>query len=119
VATILIVEDEEFIRSSLRRFLQVKHHDVVEASDGIEALQALASHDVELAVVDLVMPRMNGLELIGRMSIDHATVPILIVSAYPDACEVNGMQGNVVGVLRKPFELQHLADALDSALGTQ
>ena len=59
MATIMIVEDEEAIRSSLRRYLQVKHHEVLEAGDGLEALDALKSHDVDLVIVDLVMPRMN------------------------------------------------------------
>jgi two-component system response regulator MprA len=116
LATILVVDDEDSIRNSLSRFLQVKKHHVVEACDGIEALDVLASNNVDLALVDFVMPRMNGLELIRRMSSEHSDTPILVISAYPDACELDGMKANVVGVLRKPFELRHLADVLESAL---
>ncbi len=117
MATILVVDDESSIRSSLGRFLQVKKHDVLEACDGIEALDALAAHEVDLAIVDLVMPRMNGLELIDRMRTEFADTQILVISAYPDVCELGDLEANVAGVLRKPFELKHLAEALDTALG--
>jgi two-component system response regulator MprA len=116
LATILIVDDEDSIRSSLRRFLHVKQHDVVEAGDGIEALDVLASKRVDLAVVDLVMPRMNGLDLIRRMNSEYSEIPILVISAYSGASELDTLNANLVCVLRKPFELQQLADALDSAL---
>ncbi len=116
MATILVVDDEPSIRSSVGRFLQVKNHDVLEAGDGVEALEELAAHDVDLAIVDLVMPRMNGLELIDRMSTEYAATPILVISAYPDVCELSDSEAHVVGVLRKPFELKHLSDALDTAL---
>lgn len=118
MAKILIVDDEESIRNSLRRFLQAKKHAVAEAGDGIEALDVLESESIDLAVVDLVMPRMNGLELISRMRKEHAAVPVVAVSAYPDVCQLDDLKVNVVGILRKPFELRHLSEALDSALGS-
>ena len=67
MATILVVDDEVPIRRTLRRFLEVKKHSFLEAGDGIEALEVLSEQKVDVAIVDLMMPRMDGLELMdGR-----------------------------------------------------
>ncbi|MFC1639792.1 response regulator [Gemmatimonadota bacterium] len=117
MATILVVDDEAPIRSAVRRFLQIKGHKVFEACDGSEALEVLAAHSVDMAVVDLMMPRMNGVELISRMRSDYPDTRVVVISAYSDLTGLSTTKSNVVTVLRKPFELRHLADAVDLALG--
>ena len=117
MATILIVDDEAPIRSAVRRFLQIKRHDVVEACDGIEALELLAVRSVDMAIVDLMMPRMNGIELIDRMKSKYPETGIVVISGYSEIRDLPTSQSNVVTILKKPFELQKLAEAVDLALG--
>ena len=117
LATILIVDDEAPIRSAVRRLLQRNGHDIVEACDGVEALELLAVRSVEMAIVDLMMPRMNGIELIDRMKSKYPETGIVVISAYSDIRDLSTSQSNVVTILKKPFELQNLAEAVNLALG--
>jgi DNA-binding NtrC family response regulator len=117
LATILIVDDEVPIRSAVRRFLQIKGHNVVEACDGVEALELLAVRSVDMAIVDLMMPRMNGIELIDRMKSKYPETGIVVISGYSDIRDLSTSQPNVVTILKKPFELQNLAEAVDLGLG--
>jgi two-component system cell cycle response regulator CpdR len=117
LATILIVDDEAPIRSAVRRFLQIKGHNVVEACDGVEALELLAVRSVDMAIVDLMMPRMNGIELIDRMKSKYPETGIVVISGYSDIKDLSTSQPNVATILKKPFELQNLAEAVDLGLG--
>jgi DNA-binding NtrC family response regulator len=117
LATILIVDDEAPIRSAVRRFLQIKGHNVVEACDGVEALELLAVRSVDMAIVDLMMPRMNGIELIDLMKSKYPETGIVVISGYSDNKDLSTSQPNVATILKKPFELQNLAEAVDLALG--
>ena len=116
LATILVVDDEAPIRNAVRRFLQVKKHDVFEACDGREALDVLAVHGIDLAVVDLMMPRMSGIELIDCMKSSYPETGVVVISAYPDVDDIPASDSGVVAVLKKPFELNELAEAVDLAL---
>jgi CheY-like chemotaxis protein len=117
LATILVVDDEVSIRQALRRFIEVKKHSVLEAGDGIEALEVLSESDVDAAIVDLMMPRMDGLELLSRMRDEHANVRVIVISAREEILDLAERETAVVKKLKKPFELTEVAEALQSALG--
>ena len=84
--TILIVEDEVTCRLPLTRLLQIEGYDVVEAGDGLEALQRLDERRVDLILLDMVMPRMGGIEFLERVRADgkHVSIPTFLVTAYHD-----------------------------------
>ena len=73
---ILVVDDEARIRRALERLLRRDGHEVVQAADGLEALEKCRQESFNLAVVDLLMPRMGGLELLARMSADLSLIHI-------------------------------------------
>ena len=80
--TVLVVEDDRALRTLMVRTLSEKGYRAVEASDGIEALEKLATDsDIELVVTDIVMPRMNGVELAQQLAAS-ARARLLFVSAY-------------------------------------
>ena len=117
MATVLIVDDEAQVREVLRRMVEAHGHSVLEAGDGVEALEKLGEHGVDLAIVDLMMPRMDGLELMGRMRADHADTKVIVISGYDDVIDFAERERDVVMTLRKPFELNDVADALRVAFG--
>lgn len=80
--TVLVVEDDPSLRALMVRTLTGKGYRALEAGDGIEALERLAADpDIELVVTDIVMPRMNGVELAQRMA-SSARARLLFVSAF-------------------------------------
>lgn len=117
MAAILVVDDELPIRQALRRFLEGRNHTVFEAGDGAEALEVLRANDIELAIVDLMMPRMGGLELMSRMRQEHSSVKVIVISAFDEIMDLAEREKDVVTTLKKPFELAEVADALTLALG--
>ena len=80
--TVLVVEDDRALRTLMVRTLTEKGYRAVEASDGMEALEKLATDsDIELVVTDIVMPRMNGVELAQELAAS-VRARLLFVSAY-------------------------------------
>ncbi len=78
--TILLVEDEELLRSGIQELLEINGFKVIGAGDGAEALQWLADAPVDLIVTDLVMPNMNGVDFVLRVRETHADLPVIVVS---------------------------------------
>ena len=114
MARILIVDDEPDLRGMVRLILQLAGHDVVEAHHGAAALQRLQEERVDLMITDVMMPVMNGAELVDRIRDDaeRAKLPIIVLSASPHTVE------RADRVMRKPFEpadLRHIAAQLLAA----
>ena len=114
--TILIAEDDERLRHSLASILQEVGYSVVEASNGKEVLQDLSSADLCLLLTDIVMPEMEGLELIKHLRRYHPKLPIVAMSGafegrFLDAARMLGASET----LQKPFEREALLAALESA----
>ncbi len=121
-ARILIVDDEENHRRTLTIGLRLEGFEVAEAVDGEDALRRLEEVEVDFAIVDLMMPGINGLDLARRMRFRHPEVPILLTSAYHlSTRQIERADVGAVGFLPKPYELQelvrYLRDKLDAAGG--
>jgi two-component system, chemotaxis family, chemotaxis protein CheY len=80
MARILVVDDEELLRETLRAFLELEGHTVLEASDGMEAVELCASEQPDILVTDLVMPARDGLETIRHSRRKHPGVKIVAIS---------------------------------------
>jgi len=118
-ARILVVDDEDAIRTSLAKFLRDrKGHHVDAAADGREGWARLAAAEYDLVLTDLVMPGMNGLELIGRARAERPEVPIVVLSGraiFRDVVEA--MRAGAYDFIAKPVEdLEELAAVVDRAL---
>ena len=113
---ILIVDDEPDLRGMVRLLLELEGYEVVEAHHGAAALQRLGEGPVDLLITDVMMPVMNGHELIDRVRADpdRGSLPIVVLSASPHNVELADQ------VMRKPFapaELRRIAAALLSSNG--
>jgi DNA-binding NtrC family response regulator len=108
-AHILIVDDEPNVRLMFRTALEGVGYDVGEAPDGISALEHLATKPTDLIVLDLKMPRLNGMQALQRIRQSGSDVPVVIVTAHgsvPDAVEA--MKLGAIDFLQKPLRPEQL-----------
>lgn len=116
---LLIVDDQDGVRRYAARILRQDGFTVHEAADGAEALELIQSGTapVELVVSDIIMPRLNGVELLRALAVSHPHIPVILMSAYAQA-ELAGM--GVVspcGVLPKPFPAERLIQEVRRCMG--
>jgi CheY-like chemotaxis protein len=117
--TVLIVDDEAIVRSSLRRALSRMGHRVLEAGDGPTALAALQSArpPVDLVILDLVLPG-GGAAIFELLKAVQPSLKVLVSSGYsPDEDHAKALAKRADGFLPKPYELAQLRAALAQALG--
>lgn len=102
---ILIVDDDSHIRELIRQNLRWEGFDVLEATDGLEALQLASQIKVDLAVLDVMMPHMDGWELCRQLRHDYPELPLLMVTAKGETGQkVKGFQLGADDYLVKPFD---------------
>ncbi|MEF2144734.1 MAG: response regulator [Desulfovibrionaceae bacterium] len=115
---ILYAEDDSTNRYVVSRYLSKLGHVVIEAEDGEFALERLAEGGVDLVLMDIQMPRMNGLEVLehirqGRIKNVPKDLPVIAVTAYAMESERESfLKLGMDGYLAKPFEVEHLRDAI-------
>ena len=107
---ILVVDDERAVRESLRRALELEGYDVDLAADGEEALARLdGDGDVDAVVLDVLMPRVNGLEVCRRLRATGNRVPVLMLTARDQVEDrVEGLDAGADDYVVKPFALEEL-----------
>jgi two-component system cell cycle sensor histidine kinase/response regulator CckA len=115
--TILIVENDVHVRGVMRVILEEQGYFVLEAASGDEALEVAASHaEIDLFLVDLVMPRMNGRELVARLRAMGHTVNVLFTSGHTDRVIAEHGLRECEALLRKAFSPAELAHGVRGAL---
>ncbi|MDL4776931.1 response regulator transcription factor [Actinomadura xylanilytica] len=108
-ARILIVDDEPAVRESLASSLEFEGYRIAEAADGITALDRVEHDRPDLVVLDVLMPRMDGLTACRRMRAFGATIPVLMLTARDMVGDrVTGLDAGADDYLAKPFELDEL-----------
>ena len=101
---LLIVDDETNVRLSFRMTLETEGYEIFEAGSGEQAVQLLAKHSFALAILDVRMPGMDGLELLAKMRESGIKVPAMIVTAYSDVPHaVKAMKLGAIDFLQKPL----------------
>ena len=114
---ILIVDDEPPIRRFLRTALGAQDYRVEEAGDGETALEFLKRNPVDLIILDLGLPGMDGLEVIRRLRTDGAAIPVVILSSRDDeAGKVQALDLGADDYVSKPFGMEELSARIRAAL---
>jgi two-component system, response regulator PdtaR len=113
---VLIAEDETIIRLDLAEMLARAGFDVCgEARDGVEAVELARSQEPDLAVLDVKMPRLDGIEAARRI-LDERPIPIVMLTAYgQDELVSRAVEAGVFGYLVKPFRESDLVPAIQTA----
>jgi DNA-binding response OmpR family regulator len=115
--TILLVDDEETIQKLLTFPLERAGHRVVQARDGEEALERFRSEDVDLVVLDLMLPKMDGLEVCRRMRAEASAVPIIMLTARGDEVDkVLGLELGADDYITKPFSIREFMSRVRALL---
>jgi len=120
--TILLVEDEEGLRALNARGLRSRGYSVIEASNGVEAMEALEQENgtVDLVVSDVVMPEMDGPTLLKAMRARNPDLRVIFVSGYAeDAFEKSLPENQQFSFLPKPFTLSQLVAAVKETMAPQ
>jgi two-component system response regulator MprA len=108
-ARILVVDDEPAVQSALSRALTLERYEVARASDGLEALERLGSTPYEAVILDIAMPRMDGLEVCRRLREGGDSTPVLMLTARSEVDDrVAGLDAGADDYLVKPFALREL-----------
>jgi two-component system response regulator MprA len=114
---ILVVDDDQAVRESLRRSLQFNGYDVTLAGDGAEALAAIGRSAPDALVVDVMMPRLDGLETTRALRAAGNDLPILVLTARDSVGDrVEGLDAGADDYLTKPFALEELLARLRALL---
>ncbi|MEV6767546.1 response regulator transcription factor [Nocardia sp. NPDC051030] len=114
---ILVVDDDRAVRESLRRSLTFNGYTVELAVDGLDALEKTASQRPDALVLDVMMPRLDGLEVCRRLRSTGDDLPILVLTARDSVSErVAGLDAGADDYLPKPFALEELLARLRALL---
>lgn len=120
--SILLVEDEDMLRGLIRELLEIKGFAVIEASQGLEALELMAAapSPVDLVLTDVVMPHMSGSELVERLRAERPSLKVIFMSGYTGANNAaihKSLEMPGVAFLQKPFRLNALISVVEGLLG--
>ena len=111
---ILLVEDDQAARESIKLLLTIDRHTVVEAAEGVEAIARLKSQPFDLAIVDYFMPGMRGSELALHIRQIAPSLPIIMITAYLE--KLAAADKPVDAVIGKPFAIEDLRRAIAKLL---
>jgi two-component system, cell cycle sensor histidine kinase and response regulator CckA len=119
--TILLVEDEDMLRGLIRELLEIKGYAVLEASQGLAALELLKARgeSVDLILTDVVMPHMSGSELVDRVRKDQPDLKVIFMSGYTGANNAaihKSLEMPGVAFLQKPFRLNALISQVNELI---
>ena len=118
--SVLVVDDETAVRRFATRVLEREGFQVVEATDGAEALEKVkANGSVDLIVTDIVMPRMNGVELMQALSLSHPHLPVILMSGYATAALSEMGIATPCSIIPKPFPAERLLAEVSRCVGTR
>lgn len=103
IRTVLLVEDESRIREIVADYFIKEQWNVIEAEDGVQALEQLALHQVDLVILDVLMPEMDGWTLCGHIRSTSAVPIIMLTARSEDDDKIHGFQLGVDDYVTKPF----------------
>ena len=114
---ILVVDDEEVVRDLLQRTLTGAGYDVTTAADGKETLTAVSQGEVEVMLLDIKMPGMSGIEVLGKLTTDWPDICVIVVTAVVDTqTAIEALKMGAYDYITKPFNLDDVVRKVQEAI---
>ena len=117
---ILVVDDDQGVRELLTELATLSHYDIRCASSGEEFFRLYSEQQPDLLIIDLVLPNMDGVEMIRRLSSLNCTQPLLVISGYDfissEGLELLSQGLNFKGFIKKPFNVRELHKIITSLI---
>jgi len=116
-ASVLIVDDEPSVRQTLSEWMRKKNFHVFEAEGGRQAMEMIQRDDPDIVISDVVMPGMDGIQLLKEAKAVKADIPFLMISGYPSrSTAVDIMKYGASDYLPKPFTPEELVNRVNRTL---
>ncbi|MPZ77571.1 MAG: response regulator [Deltaproteobacteria bacterium] len=114
---ILIVEDNRLTRTTLGQFLRGKGYTVELAEDGAQAISLLNEDAFDLVISDIVMPKVNGWDLLAHVGTNLPDTPVLLMTAYTQVQPSQAQSHKTSDLIFKPFDLGNVLCKVEQTLG--
>lgn len=114
---VMLVDDQTLVREGIKSLLQLAGHiDILgEASDGVEALEALETLTPDVILMDIRMPRLDGIETLKTLTTQGSTIPVIILTTFDDhELVLSAIRAGARGFLLKDVSLESLVEAIDA-----
>jgi len=121
IGRILVVDDEPAIRALLKKIIERRGYVVDDARDGAEAIEFLQEHRYDLLLIDLMMPNVNGFELVDYLAreVERPLPAVIVITAAAESTPLRHLDPSVVhSIVHKPFDIEVVADLVDAAATT-
>jgi len=116
-ASVLVVDDEPCARDTLSEWLRIKNFRVIEADGGRQAMERIVRDEPDIVISDIVMPEMDGLQMLKKSKSIGVDVPFLMISGYPStSAAVKAMKCGASDYLAKPFTPEELIRRVNQTL---
>ena len=118
-ARVLVVDDDPVIQKLLKVNFEMEGYEVLSAADGAEGLDQVASGNPDVIILDVMMPKMNGLEVLAALKADSDTdtIPVILLSAKAQAGDVQaGLDRGANAYVTKPFDPLDLLDRVGTLI---
>lgn len=114
---IAVVDDEQKIRDMIKSYLHNEGFEIVEAEDGVAAVQLIESRAVDLVLLDIMMPRMDGLQALREMRMIRKKIPVIMLTAKAEEIDMLlGLEMGADDYMTKPFSMRELAARVRAVL---
>ncbi len=120
IETILVIDDEKGIRTSIKEYLKLRGYNVVTAKDAIEAAKIIDKEYFSLLISDICLPGMSGLELLHLIKEKEIDIPVILITGYGDMDKaMEAFRNGAYDFINKPFNLDELFISVKNALDRQ
>lgn len=119
MSLILIIDDSSFQRRMIKKDIAAEGHEIIEAGNGQEGLEMIASHAPECVFLDLLMPEMDGPTVLENLRDQESEIPVIVLTAdIQESIKERCLELGAITVINKPLKTDELRAALVQALGT-
>lgn len=120
IRKILVIDDEEPFRETIKLFLEDEHFNIITASSGEEGLSLFKKEQPDIVITDLKMPKMNGLEVLTHLKSLNPKVPIIILTAFDDVpLTIEAMKLGAFDIISKPIKVDNFKSLIKRALDSR